>query len=92
MSHPNAGVSVADVLARVRDVLNQPVSSQEVAAAGTVGAAAGPWFTARTRADPYEFTQGIKRLDFLGQNVYFAGISPPRDASGYWDVHFCSAM
>ncbi|KAG9310043.1 hypothetical protein JVU11DRAFT_10086 [Chiua virens] len=61
--NPN-GVSVYDVLARIRDVLDRSVSQTEMG------------------------TMGMKRIDFLGPNVLFAGLSRSRDGQDRWEVRF----
>ncbi|KIJ11719.1 hypothetical protein PAXINDRAFT_137749 [Paxillus involutus ATCC 200175] len=78
------GVTVYDVLVKIRDVLNRGASPMET----TVSGFASEYFRARTRTDPREFAQGVKRIDFLGPNVYFAGLSRARDGSDRWDVYF----
>lgn len=79
------GVTVHDVLVRIRETLNRSVSPQEA----SVSPLASEYFRARTHADPREYAQGVKRIDMLGQNVYFAGLSQSRDGPNHWDVHFC---
>ncbi|KIJ59990.1 hypothetical protein HYDPIDRAFT_117902 [Hydnomerulius pinastri MD-312] len=81
------GVTVSDVLVRIRDVLNRSVSPMETAVSGI----ASEYFRARTRADPREFAQGVKRMDFLGPNVFFLGLSRAYDGQDRWDVHFSSS-
>lgn len=61
VSNPH-GVTVLDVLLRIREALHRGVSPQEAT--------------------------GVKRVDFLGPNVFFAGLSPSMDGPGRWDVHF----
>ncbi|KAF8434739.1 hypothetical protein L210DRAFT_3484952 [Boletus edulis BED1] len=82
------GVSAYDVLVRIRDVLNRSVSPAEMGAMVSISAAASEYFRARTHADPREFAQGMKRIDFLGPNVFFAGLSMSRDGQDRWEVHF----
>ena len=82
------GVSAYDVLARIRDVLNRSVSAAEMGAMVSISAVASEYFRVRTQTDPREFAQGVKRIDFLGPNVFFAGLSPSRDGQGRWEVHF----
>ena len=84
----NNGVSAYDVLARIRDVLNRSVSPVDMNAMVSISAAASEYFRTRTRADPREFAQGVKRIDFLGPNVFFAGLSRSRDGQDRWEVHF----
>lgn len=79
------GVTVYDVLVRIHETLNRSVSPQEA----SVSPFASEYFRARTRADPREYAQGVKRVDFLGPNVFFAGLSQSRDAPNRWDVRFC---
>ncbi|KAH0826777.1 hypothetical protein J3R83DRAFT_5192 [Lanmaoa asiatica] len=81
------GVTVYDVLARIRDVLNRSVSSTEMGTLVSISATATEYFRARTRADPREFAQGVKRIDFLGQNVFFAGLLRSTDGRDRWVVH-----
>ncbi|KAI6040835.1 hypothetical protein EDC04DRAFT_2672836 [Pisolithus marmoratus] len=83
VSNPH-GVTVLDVLLRIREALHRGVSPQEA----TVSHTASEYFRARTRTDPREYAQGVKRVDFLGPNVFFAGLSPSMDGPGRWDVHF----
>ncbi|KAI6000311.1 hypothetical protein F5J12DRAFT_845226 [Pisolithus orientalis] len=85
VSNPR-GVTVTDVLVRIREALHRGVSPQEA----TVSSTASEYFRARTRADPREYAQGVKRVDLLGPNVFFAGLSPSLDGQNRWDVHFVS--
>lgn len=85
VSNPR-GVTVTDVLVRIREALYRGVSPQEA----TVSSTASEYFRARTRADPREYAQGVKRVDLLGPNVFFAGLSPSLDGQNHWDVHFVS--
>ncbi|KAF9218679.1 hypothetical protein BS17DRAFT_666338, partial [Gyrodon lividus] len=78
------GVTVYDVLVKLRDVLNRSVSPMETTVSGIVS----EYFRARVRADAREFAQGIKGIDFLGPNVFFAGLSRARDGQDRWDVYF----
>jgi hypothetical protein len=81
------GVRACDVLARIRDVLDRSVSPAEMGTMVSISAAS-EYFRARTLADPREFAQGVKRIDFLGPNVFFAGLSRSRDGQDRWEVHF----
>ncbi|KAH7887226.1 hypothetical protein F5I97DRAFT_1874187 [Phlebopus sp. FC_14] len=56
------GVTVYDVLVKIREVLNWSLSPQEAA--------------------------GVKRVDFLGPNVFFAGLSRASDGRDRWEAHF----
>ncbi|KAF9234750.1 hypothetical protein BU15DRAFT_65460 [Melanogaster broomeanus] len=78
------GVTVYDVLVRIRDVLNRSVSPTETTASGF----ASESFRVRTCTDPREFAQGVKRMDFLGPHVFFAGLSRVYDGQDRWEVHF----
>lgn len=82
------GVRACDVLARIRDILNRSVSPTEMGTMVSIYAAASEYFRARTLADPREFAQGVKRIDFLGPNVFFAGLSRSRDGQDRWEVLF----
>ncbi|KAI9569790.1 hypothetical protein HD554DRAFT_2313172 [Boletus coccyginus] len=84
----NNGVSAYDVLARLRDVLNRSVSPIDMNAMVGISTVASEYFGARTHADPREFAQGVERIDFLGPNVFFAGLSRSRDGRDRWEVHF----
>ncbi|KAL4079838.1 hypothetical protein J3A83DRAFT_4368681 [Scleroderma citrinum] len=79
------GVTVYDVLIRIRETLNYSISSQEA----SVSPLASEYFRARTRTDPREYMQGVKRVDLLGPNVFFAGLSPSINGPNCWDIHFC---
>lgn len=81
------GVTAYDVLARIRDVLNRSVSPAEMGAMVSVSAVASEYFRVRTHADPREFAQGVKRIDFLGPNVIFAGLRSI-DGQDRWEVRF----
>lgn len=83
VSNPH-GVTVLDVLLKIREALHRGVSPQEATISHTVS----EYFRARTRADPSEYAQGVKRVDFLGSNVFFAGLSPSMDGQNRWDAHF----
>lgn len=82
-------MTVRDVLIRIRDVLNRSVSSTEMSSVvSPTVASASEYFRARTYADPREFAQGVKRIDFLGPNVLFAGLSRSMDGRDRWEVRF----
>lgn len=81
------GVSAYDVLARIRDILNRSVSPAEMGAMVSISASASEYFRARTSADPREFAQGVKRIDFLGPNVFFAGLWSV-GGQDRWEVRF----
>lgn len=82
-------MSVYDVLVRIRDVLDRSVSPTEMGAmVSTFTVSASEYSRARTRADPREFAQGVKRIDFLGPNVFFAGLSRSMDGQDRWEVRF----
>ncbi|KAI5989590.1 hypothetical protein EDD15DRAFT_2284296 [Pisolithus albus] len=83
VSNPR-GVTVLDVLLKIREALQRGVSPQEATVSHTVS----EYFRARTRADPREYAQGVKRVDFLGPKVFFAGLSPSMDGQNRWDAHF----
>ncbi|KAG6332791.1 hypothetical protein ID866_6293 [Astraeus odoratus] len=80
------GITVYDVLVKIREAVNRSISPQEIAA----NPAAPDYFRARTSADPREYAQGVKRIDLLGQHVFFAGLSPSRESSNCWHAHFCA--
>jgi hypothetical protein len=80
------GVTVSDVLLKVRELVNRNVASHEMH--GPSHAVAIDSFRARSRADPRERAQGVKRVDFLGPKVFFAGLTRARDGSDSWDLHF----
>lgn len=80
------GVTARDVLVRIREVLDRSVSATEMAMVSNFAASASEYFRVRTRADPREFAQGVKRIDFLGPNVFFAGLS--RCMDDRWEVCF----
>ncbi|OJA21034.1 hypothetical protein AZE42_05535 [Rhizopogon vesiculosus] len=61
------GITVHDVLFRIREHLNRSVAAHEMR---------GP------------FHAGVKRVDFLGPKIFFAGITRARDGSDSWDLHF----
>lgn len=61
VSNPR-GVTVLDVLLKIREALQRGVSPQEAT--------------------------GVKRVDFLGPKVFFAGLSPSMDGQNRWDAHF----
>ena len=80
------GITVNDVLLKIRELLNRSVASHEMR--GPSQAVAIDSFRARSRADPREHAQGVKRIDFLGPKIFFAGLSRARDGSDSWDLHF----
>lgn len=80
------GITVNDVLLKIRELLNRSVGSHEMR--GPSHAVAIDSFWARSRADPREHAQGVKRIDFLGPKIFFAGLSKARDGSDSWDLHF----
>jgi hypothetical protein len=82
------GVTVNNVLAMIREMLNRSVASHEMQRSSRAVNAAIDSFRARSRADPREHAQGVKRVDFLGPKVYFAGLARVRDGSDSWEIHF----
>ncbi|KAG1748456.1 uncharacterized protein EDB91DRAFT_1114088 [Suillus paluster] len=82
------GVTVNDVLFKIREMLNRSVASQEMQRSSRAASAAIESCRARSRADPREYAQGVKRVDFLGPKVFFAGLARARDGSDSWEIHF----
>ncbi|OJA19765.1 hypothetical protein AZE42_12739 [Rhizopogon vesiculosus] len=80
------GITVHDVLLRIREHLNRSVAAHEMH--GSLHAVAMESFRVRSRADPRERAQGVKRVDFLGPKVFFTGLTRARDGSDSWDLHF----
>ncbi|KAG1788837.1 uncharacterized protein HD556DRAFT_1275897 [Suillus plorans] len=83
------GITVNDVLLKIRETLNQGVTSHEMQMhrpSHAVGAAIES-FRARSRADQREHALGVKRFDFLGPKVFFVGLTRARDGSDSWNVH-----
>lgn len=84
------GITVNDVLLKIRETLNRGVTSHEMQMhrpSHAVNAAIDS-FRARSRADQREHALGVKRLDFLGPKVFFAGLTRARDGSDSWNIHF----
>lgn len=82
------GVTVNNVLAMIREMLNRSVASHEMQRSSRTVNAAMDSFRARSRADPREHPQGVKCVDFLGPKVFFAGLARARDGSDSWEIHF----
>lgn len=82
------GVTVNNVLAMIREMLNRSVASHEMQRSSRMVNAAMDSFRARSRADPREHPQGVKCVDFLGPKVFFAGLARARDGSDSWEIHF----
>lgn len=82
------GITVNNVLAMIRETLNQSVASHEIQRSSRAVNAAIDSSRARSRADPREHTQGVKRVDFLGPKVFFTGLARARDGSDSWEIHF----
>ncbi|KAG0699182.1 hypothetical protein DFH29DRAFT_809422, partial [Suillus ampliporus] len=82
------GVTVNDVLFKIRETLNRSVASQEMQRSSRAVSVAIDSFRARSRTDPHEQAQGVKCVDFLGPKVFFAGLTRARDGSDSWDIHF----
>lgn len=82
------GVTVNNVLAMICETLNQSVASHEMQRSSRAVNAAIDSSRARSRADPREHTQGVKRVDFLGPKVFFTGLARARDGSDSWEIHF----
>ncbi|KAG1832484.1 hypothetical protein EV424DRAFT_1368930 [Suillus variegatus] len=83
------GITVNDVLLKIRETLNQGVTSHEMQMhrpSHAVGAAIES-FRARSRADQREHALGVKRFDFLGPKVFFVGLTRARDGSDSWNIH-----
>ncbi|KAG1890260.1 hypothetical protein F4604DRAFT_1709527 [Suillus subluteus] len=74
------GITVNDVLLKIRETLNRGPSHAVNAAIDS--------FRARSRADQREHALGVKRLDFLGPKIFFAGLTRARDGSDSWNIHF----
>jgi hypothetical protein len=51
-------------------------------------AAANASYHARTLADPNAAERGVRRFDFLGGRVLFAGLRPRQGRSGEFDAMF----
>ncbi|KAG1816083.1 uncharacterized protein BJ212DRAFT_1272293 [Suillus subaureus] len=84
------GITVNDVLLKIRETLNRGVTSHEMQMhrpSHAVNAAIDS-FRARTRADQREHALGVKRLDFLGPKIFFVGLTRARDGSDSWNIHF----
>lgn len=81
------GVTVNNVLAMIRETLNRSVASHEMQRSSRAVNAAIDSFRARSRADPHEHAQGVKRVDFLSPKVFFTGLSRARDGSDSWEIH-----
>jgi len=79
------GITVNNVLLKIRELLNGSVAPHEMR--GPLHAVAVESFRARSRADQRERAQGMKRVDFLGPKVFFAGLTGARDGSNTWDLH-----
>lgn len=82
------GVTVNNVLAMICETLNQSVASHEMQRSSRAVNAAIDSFRGRSRADPREHAQGVKRVDFLGPKVFFAGLARARDGSDSWEIQF----
>ncbi|KAG2055925.1 hypothetical protein BDR06DRAFT_1019892 [Suillus hirtellus] len=82
------GITVNNVLAMIRETLNRSVASHEMQRSSRAVNAAIDSFRARSRADPREHAQGVKRVDFLGPKVFFAGLARARDGSDSWEMLF----
>jgi len=72
------GITVNDVLLKIREMLNRSVASHEM--------------QRPSHADPREHAQGVKGVDFLGPKVFFAGLTRARDGSDSWDLHFSQSV
>lgn len=84
------GITVNDVLLKIRETLNRGVTSHEMQMhrpSHAVSAAIDS-FRARSRADQREHAQGVKRFDFLGPKIFFVGLTRARDGSDSWTIHF----
>ncbi|KAG1731556.1 hypothetical protein EDB19DRAFT_1912465 [Suillus lakei] len=86
------GVTVNDVLAKICETLNRSVAPHEMQRSSRAVNAAIDSFRARSRADPCEHAQGVKRVDFLGPKVFFAGLARTRDGSDSWEIHFSQSV
>ncbi|KAH7908895.1 hypothetical protein BJ138DRAFT_1156591 [Hygrophoropsis aurantiaca] len=83
------GVTVSDVLGRIFDTLNCPVSQQEITQyPAAMVTSAGHSFRARTQMVPQEYAQGVKRVDFIAPKVFFVGLTKCRSGHDRWEVHF----
>ncbi|KAG2142424.1 hypothetical protein DEU56DRAFT_794193 [Suillus clintonianus] len=86
------GVTVNDVLAKIRETLNRSVAPHEMQRSSRAVNAAIDSFRARSRADSREHAQGVKRVDFLGPKFFFAGLARARDGSDSWEIHFSQSV
>ncbi|KAG1752958.1 hypothetical protein EDB19DRAFT_1627558 [Suillus lakei] len=88
------GITVNDVLLKIRETLNRGVTTQEMQMyrpSHAVSAAIDS-FKARSRSDQREHAQGVKRFDFLGPKCFFAGLTRARDGSDTWYIHFSHSV
>ncbi|EPQ51696.1 hypothetical protein GLOTRDRAFT_47982, partial [Gloeophyllum trabeum ATCC 11539] len=85
------GVTVIDVLQKIEQALYAAVgrSEWEKQAKGARDVAAAS-FNARTGGNEGARQAGIKRVDFLGSHVLFAGLTHSTRVAGHWDLHFTS--
>ncbi|KDQ51429.1 hypothetical protein JAAARDRAFT_50719 [Jaapia argillacea MUCL 33604] len=84
------GITVSDVLTRIQTKLSGRVSLTEWQGAFSktaqdMGVVA---FNARTSGNASARGDGVKRMDLLGPNIFFAGLVTPSDGSDHLDAYF----
>ncbi|KAG2150359.1 hypothetical protein DEU56DRAFT_898796 [Suillus clintonianus] len=82
------GITVSDVLLKIRETLNRGVTSQEMQMYRPSHAVNSAINWARSR----QHAQGVKRVDFLGPKVLFAGLARARDGSDSWGIYFSQSV
>ncbi|KZT18675.1 hypothetical protein NEOLEDRAFT_1079541 [Neolentinus lepideus HHB14362 ss-1] len=83
------GVTVHDVLAHLERCLHASVGRAEwEAQSAPLREQATAAFNKRTSGNETARQAGVRRVDFLGDGVVFAGMAPSRGVPGSWEVHF----
>ena len=81
------GVTIEDLLVGVYDALQTPIRHHEyytVALTEEDRERVDMAFQKRCRGDPIEIRKGVRRVDFLGEEVCFVGIQ--RAGDGTWEM------
>ncbi|KAF8202135.1 hypothetical protein BJ912DRAFT_429497 [Pholiota molesta] len=86
-SHPSRGVTIQDLLEGIYEELELPIGYHEYCTAELTSGdrdMLNMAFQKRCRGNKGEIRRGVRRIDFLGQECCFAGIS--RSRNGTWEL------
>lgn len=83
------GVTIGDVLVQVCSAMKSPLSNPEYNALNSAArTTADEGWQLRAQVDPNALTQGVLRLDVMGQRKYFLGLQASTTSYGVWVSNF----